>query len=296
MGVSSLEAMASFIHNQAEERAAHSGGDAGIRSVNFKEDTTTIIRFVSEDVRVVKVHNFVNCRDGKKRTFLCPNVDDNNDYDEDGPCLICKNYTRKGRNDKIIRDYPSDRGLGLVALRETKSGKLNGKMTTITLDVPLPGTQTVTIDGETKDYEEVPYVGLVNMGLSSFWDSVINVFARYGTIIDRDFQITRTGTGFDTKYGVIALDKADAPDLDSAEKVAERYKVAVANHMSIDDYVKKMSSLDYQRKFAIIPLEEQINDEGAATKEASVKDTPVDPAPEESDDDVFAKLAERLGK
>ena len=107
VGLSGLDAMSTFFEKKASLREA-SGGN--INSFFLKDGETKIFRFVGNDVKTVKFHNFVTCRDGKPRSFICPNQGEDGLYDESGPCLICK-YVPKMKDGKKTKNYPTDRGI-----------------------------------------------------------------------------------------------------------------------------------------------------------------------------------------
>lgn len=254
VGLSGLDAMSTFFEKKASLREA-SGGN--INSFFLKDGETKIFRFVGNDVKTVKFHNFVTCRDGKPRSFICPNQGEDGLYDESGPCLICK-YVPKMKDGKKTKNYPTDRGIALAVLREAKTEKVDGKTVTKIVDVVHDSEVEVEIDGKKVKIANLPVVGIVNQG-TQFWENVIPIWARYGSISDRDFLVERRGEGLQTKYSLAPLDRADSPDLDTDEKVAERYAEAVASHMTLDAYIARFSSLDWQRLHAPLPESEQNN-------------------------------------
>ena len=254
LGVVGLAALAEVIDRKETQRS----GYAEINSILWEDGEDKIIRFISDDVRTVKMHSYTLCRDGSRKTFICPNQTPDGGHDPSGPCLICKYYERESSRGKKIPDYPSDRSIALVALRNSETAKVDGRVTTKIVDILHDGPKEVEIDGKTEIIENLPVVGLLNHGMR-FWANIVTLFARYGTIADRDFVITRRGKKTDTTYGIAPLDRSDSPDLDTPEKVEERYAKAALAHMSLDDYISRFSSLDFQRAFAMVPESEQIN-------------------------------------
>jgi hypothetical protein len=66
------------------------------------------------------------------------------------------------------------------------------------------------------------YFGIVQQSISNFWHTlIVSCHARYGTLCDRDYEVTREGEGFDTKYSIIPL--PEVPELTDTEMVKKFY-------------------------------------------------------------------------
>ena len=63
-------------------------------------------------------------------------------------------------------------------------------------------------------------LGIVKQAQQNFWTHLVAASNRYGgTICNRDYEISREGTGFDTKYHIIPIDPdPDLKDLDVVKK------------------------------------------------------------------------------
>lgn len=81
---------------------------------------------------------------------------------------------------------------------------------------------------------------LINMGIKNFFGSLQAYFDSYQTVLDRDYRITRSGTGLDSEYRITACDKDPEHDLDANENLRAKYEsFAKAQGLSVED-VEKM--------------------------------------------------------
>jgi hypothetical protein len=63
------------------------------------------------------------------------------------------------------------------------------------------------------------WFGIIKQSHGNFWHQLIHLGMRYGTLCDRDYEITREGEKLDTKYSIIPLDPAPAlKDIDALQK------------------------------------------------------------------------------
>jgi hypothetical protein len=75
-----------------------------------------------------------------------------------------------------------------------------------------------------KDVDGTPvparFFGIVQQSISNFWHTLaVSCFKRYGTICDRDYEVSREGEGFDTKYSIIPLPEvADLTDIEVVKR------------------------------------------------------------------------------
>jgi len=57
-----------------------------------------------------------------------------------------------------------------------------------------------------------PAIVVINLGRRNFFGPISGWYGRNGTVLDRDFAVTRTGDGLDTLYGPIGLDPIGTAD------------------------------------------------------------------------------------
>jgi hypothetical protein len=107
---------------------------------------------------------------------------------------------------------PSQRLYALAVVREPVM--VDGKQTY------RDATRTVTrkSDGGEVSTEEKRIV-VVNMGKKNFFDPLSAYANRYGTILDRDYEITRHGDQLDTTYLIIPEDQQQATKADGTVEV-----------------------------------------------------------------------------
>ena len=107
---------------------------------------------------------------------------------------------------------PSQRLYALAVVREPVM--VDGKQ------VFRDASRTVTrkTDGGEVSTEEKRIV-VVNMGKKNFFDPLSLYANRYGTILDRDYEITRHGDGLETTYLLIAEDPQQAVTADGSVEI-----------------------------------------------------------------------------
>lgn len=130
------------------------------------------------------------CRNGKPFNF--------------GDCYICATLPEPENDSKGKKKQPrgvaKPRTWALACLREAvkEGGRIIGYR-------DKRKEVTKKVDGEDKTTEERELV-LVNLGYNNFFEHLEGPAAVYDTLLDRDYHITRKGTGLDTEYQPVALD------------------------------------------------------------------------------------------
>jgi hypothetical protein len=56
------------------------------------------------------------------------------------------------------------------------------------------------------DPKKQPEIVVINMGMKNFFSALQASFDAYGTVLDRDYRITRTGTGLESEYSIVPMD------------------------------------------------------------------------------------------
>jgi hypothetical protein len=125
---------------------------------------------------------------------------------------VCDNVTTKeGRPWK-----KSARTYGLAVLREEirKEGKVIGYK-----DKTVEVAKRDKDGKETGETEERPAYVQISQGYKNFWSGFVGSYDMYGTLLDRDYKITRSGSGpTDTEYLVAAANPMAVKD-DDGNKV-----------------------------------------------------------------------------
>ncbi len=218
MASTGLEALKASIERA---KTKQSGGYNGKLNYFFwKEDDKQLVRFLSDDVINALFYEWVQTADGKStRDFICAP-----DYFADHPTetnwrgedwvLKYGGQTRDYNTKQLVAPKPREMTVGLAVIREEYSDGGKPAVRDLVEEIDVKGTKF-----KAKRY------GVIKQLQSNFWSSLMVYYNRYGTICDRDYEITRTGGGKDTKYHFLALDPI--PELDSEEKVQKAYGYGV---------------------------------------------------------------------
>ncbi len=129
-----------------------------------------------------------------------------------GTCYICEAGLINTNNGKPSR--PTDRKWALAVLREEVIGDgsealLGEAMRGKVVGVRDKMKEIVKTDADGKASGETEWVKAyvkVNLGWQNFFQPLSGMGARYGTLLDRDYYIARTGEGTDTAYSIIPND------------------------------------------------------------------------------------------
>lgn len=238
-----FEAVQSAIEEASERRS----GSGFLQTIVWRDDRKgegrfyeRVVRFLTDEVVPLKLYEYIPCKDGKKRDFIVPSS-----VGIEGPDLVQESGVKipaYNNQSKLLVPRPRDVTMGLVALREEVPEMVDGRRVMTIRD----RMETVKVgEGDEQEEKEVPIMGLVKQSNTNFWGTMAGYWARYGTITDRDYLITRTGNGTDTTYTIIPLDPVE--ELRDPEKLKERY-VPVT---SLEDYIKGQASVERARKLLL---------------------------------------------
>lgn len=194
------------------QRAKERQQQSNSRSANYfrwKDGDKKILRFLTDDVVTADFYEYVIGADGKPHDFLySPDVFDGA---EDFVLKYGGKQHESGLSGPLVAPKTIERTVGLAVLRKEVSSP--------------KGSQVVDdiYDQEVGDKKlKSRWFGIVKQSQGNFWYSLINGYAsRYGTICDRDYEITRDGAGLDTKYSIVPLDPD--PDLKEIEALQKHY-------------------------------------------------------------------------
>jgi hypothetical protein len=301
---------------QAEERAA---AEKANRKSGFNNDweyfsleapegeavygETKVIRFVTDeqDFRETRQHAFVNTKPAPKDKpsekkwptkmgSVCRQspvfVAVYND------CYICEadEYLVEG-NKGMYHKKPGLRLWAVAVEREPLTGTeemaKEGLIEAYEVG-SVVGYQDVLVDREVDGKtEKAPKFVVLNYGLENFFNSVLGSHNAYGTLLDRDYKVTRKGKGTDTDYIIAPLDKqkhTDGKPFDLRRPdLAEQYKIP----FNLDEIIANLASDEYYEWFFDRRVEsswekrfpkkegEETSESGgeSAAQEAATKDT-----------------------
>lgn len=132
---------------------------------------------------------------------------------------------------------------------------------------------------------------VVNMGMKNFFSALQGYYDMNGTVLDRDYRITRKGEGTDTTYNIMMCQEIPGHDLTDPETHAKYEKYATEVGLSMDDIetmIKDKASDEFFARFfdptkKVPPRKKKDSDDDApASREdstpavAPVEDEPVD--------------------
>lgn len=184
-----------------------SGGGGGSTSGRYLsyfilgDGDTKVIRFLTDDpeLHVAKFYEFVLDKNGKFQNFVvAPDYFAENDPSWRGEDWVKKyggkttDYTTK----ELIEPTPRERVVGLAVEREEVSSEVDGRRIISTRDLL---TRYEGRDG--KQYDARNF--LIVKQTKQFWNTLVGYFHEFGTLCDRDYKITRAGTGRDISYSII---------------------------------------------------------------------------------------------
>lgn len=236
-----------------------------------KSGDSTVLRFIDDSDRWIYIgqHSFVDTKDRpadvkadekwpdkmssvcrKDKAFQDP---DSTPYYPDG-CYICDHMVKPDGK----KFWPQVRLWARAVVREavlaTAEDVASGKYGDVVEGQRL-GYRDV--EQELKDEKTgvtrmVKKIVVVNMGVKNFFGAMQGYHDVYGTALDRDYHITRSGTGTETDYKIVPLDAIPSFNLKSPELQAKYQQYAVDAQISDDDLEKmivELSSDDYYARF-----------------------------------------------
>ncbi|MGA5598451.1 hypothetical protein ACPCSE_29875 [Streptomyces cellulosae] len=254
---------------QAEKEAnVSSSGRRGPDFFGLKEDgDSTVIRLLTDhdDWIWVGQHSFVPTKPGpkdaekwpKNMTSVCRK--DSAFEGIYGDCYICdakiKNSFGKVASARIRVwalgvERELVRGDGTEALGgPSKQGVVIG------VRDKVDEVDELDADGKpTGNKLNYPRIIVINMPMKGFFSHLKAIHGLYGTVVDRDFQVTRSGTGTDTEYKFAAIDPIR--DATGSNAVApgtpawDKYLQAVSEReISLEGIVADKATDEYYARF-----------------------------------------------
>lgn len=202
-----LSEVKASIDKQKEKQAL-----SNTRSANYfrwKNGDKKIVRFLTDDVITVRFYEYVVGSDEKPHDFLySPDV-----FGEGTEDFVLKyggKSFEKGLSGPLVEPRAIERTVGLAVLRE---------------EIPAVGGSQLRdniVELEVGDATfRGRWFGIIKQAHGNFWHQLIHLGMRYGTLCDRDYEITREGEKLDTKYSIIPLDPD--PELKDVEHLQKFY-------------------------------------------------------------------------
>jgi hypothetical protein len=208
-----IQALQDVLDSEAARVEAIKASTGRLDYFTWKPGDKMILRFLTDDMVSADFYNFVITKKGTPQSFMInpDNPDYLRKYQSPSPGI---GWTRKYKSEELIQPKPRPQTANIAVLR---------------VEVPDPTDRsrlmlTDAIEDKTIDNTvfKARKFGVVVAPSDSLWNSLKNsCISRFGTLTDRDYEITRIPTERGTNYSVIPL--SPVPELDSAEKVAAAY-------------------------------------------------------------------------
>lgn len=189
-----MQAMQEAIKEGKATAAANLGGGF-YNYFNWKNGDRKIVRFLTDDVITAEFAEWIFTNDGKTKNFL---------IDPAKGDLLAKHasanpglgWRRNPKTQQLEERVLRKLSVGAAVLRdEVPDGKGGTTVIDHTYDIDVGGTNY-----------PARWFGVVQQSHSNFWHQISGFFNRYSTITDRDYEISRSGTQFETKYQIVPLD------------------------------------------------------------------------------------------
>jgi hypothetical protein len=211
-----------------------------VKYLSLSDGESIFIRLIddSPDWIYIQQHGFVptkgapkdwEAKDGKKwpasMNAVCRKAKNQGDLvfpEHGGKCFICDEMTGSDKKDGKYR--PSIKLWARAIVRDEIIGT-EAMASTINPDTGLPliekhevgqrvGFQDHEIEVQDTDKDGKPVgdpktqaeVIVLNMGMKNFFGALQASYDAYGTVLDRDYKITRHGEKLDTEYDIVPMD------------------------------------------------------------------------------------------
>jgi hypothetical protein len=200
-----------------KEAAARSSASSGayLKNLFWKDGDRKIVRFLTDEIVTCRVYEYVNSKDGNGRDFI--NAASLGEGRTDWVKQFGGQATPYGSRTLAPAE---DRKMtfGIAALRE----EVQGSPGQVTYQDVLEEV-IVEDDKGNKETYGGRYFAVIKAAHGNFWDPLVGYFQRYGTVCDRDYEITRRGGEKGTTYTIIPCTAGPDPELPNQEAVQKAY-------------------------------------------------------------------------
>lgn len=246
---------------------------------------TTFLRLIddSPDWIFINQHGFVptkgapkdwEAKDGKKwperMNAVCRKAKNEGDLvfpEHGGKCFICDEMRGNARA-KDGKYHPSiklwaraivrDEIKGTAAMVDAGLIEKHEVGTTVGFQDREIEVQETDKDGKAVgEPKKQPEVVVINMGMKNFFGALQASYDAYGTVLDRDYRITRHGTGLESEYDIVPMDPIMTKDPETERMV----KFTLAKESVREPYLK------------LLDLEEVITEQASDRHYATFFDT-----------------------
>lgn len=231
--------------------------------------------------------------------------------EHEGKCFICDEMrgnpkTKDGKYRPSIKLWARavirDEVKGTPAMVEAEMIKAHEVGKTVGFQDKIIEVQDTDDDGnKVGDPKKVADVVVINMGMKNFFGALQASFDAYGTVLDRDYRITRRGEGLETEYDIVPMDPiyTEGPG-GQAVKFTLEDEEARAPYLELLDLEKVITEQASDRHYATffdttqeIPVRTSKKDkaEGETDESGTQQEEPASPGPTADD---LAALRDRM--
>lgn len=281
---------------EAQKAAKTTSSFARTHFLSLKDGERALVRFITDapDWLVVAQHSMVPTRPAPQgyqgqwpqvNTAVCRR--DVAFIGMYADCYVCDHVTIKGKASK-----PSQRQWALAVLREEvmEGGRVVGYRDQVRKIAEMKDGQPTGNEVEEKA------IVVLNYGYKNFFSVLDGYHSIYGTVLDRDYIVKRSGAELDTMYSIIPLDPITMSD---GRRFDLRESDMLARYQPIpnlEEIVSERASDNYFARFFDVrmPQPGTVTGKGHIDSEGSVGQ-PQTPAPSNDvDADQLAALAQRV--
>ena len=194
---------------ESVERAKNQSFDAGyLNFFGWKDGEKKIIRFLTDDVITVDWYDFVVKADGKDAGSFP--VGTQVGWEKDYVPIYGGKVKEEGL---LVPAKAREKTVGVAVLRKEVTVDQEGRQIQSVAD----NFEEIEVDSKKYDSR---FFGVISQSYRNFWAPLVGYFGRYGTLCDRDYEITRVGKGTDTTYTIIPCDPIDGlRDTEAVQKL-----------------------------------------------------------------------------
>jgi hypothetical protein len=179
------------------------GGSSGGRYMSYlilADGESKVIRFLTDidELELAKFYEFVMDKNGKFQNFVVAPSFHANDPSWQGEDWVRKfgGKTTDYNTKELVEPTPRERIVGIAVEREEVPTEVDGRRVVKTRDML---SQYESREGVQYDQRNF----LIVKQAKAFWNTLVGYYHEFGTICDRDYKVTRTGTGREIVYSII---------------------------------------------------------------------------------------------
>lgn len=217
-GIAALQQAIADGERRAEQARSAASGKS-LNYFNWKPGDKKILRFIADDFITEYFYDFILDKTGATKNFMVDPSDPGrlSRYASPTPGIGWRRNPKTFQLEEI--QPPGSKGPGSPREMSVAVAVLRHE---IMRDGKLVLEDLITDREENGTMVPARFFGIVQQSVSNFWHTLaVGCVGRFGTICDRDYEITRQGEGFNTQYSIIPL--PEVPELTDLEMVKKFY-------------------------------------------------------------------------